>query len=215
MQAVDAGRFKLHFRRVLLRQGVSKRAHSPCQLAVFVDAQQNMGGYAPIGDEYRACQRCLFSLAGRLIKFAARHGYDSHTAPFIVCSYVTTFAWAAQGRIKQAGAISWPRSKPASLKIYGRLGARRDRPRGQSVAVLPHVESLLMDRATLMAHESVWGAELNPVTQPPQPHRTRNGRCLMNCATTGSARDCGWNRNGSLSAGYRRRWNVGRKPSEN
>jgi hypothetical protein len=70
-----------------------------------------MAGYAPIGDEYRACQRCFLRLAGRLIKFAARHGYDSHTAPFMVCSYVATLARAAQARIEQEG-----RNKLAALK---------------------------------------------------------------------------------------------------
>jgi len=81
MEAVDAGRFKLHLHRVLLREGIREVGHSSRQLAVFLDTQQNVGRSAPIGDEHRPVQGGFLGFAGRLIEFSTRHGYHGHGKP--------------------------------------------------------------------------------------------------------------------------------------
>ena len=76
-------------------------------------------------------------------------------------------AWAGARWLRLCPLIYWGDIDTHGFKILNQLRNH-----------FPHVESLLMDRATLMAHELVWGAELNPVTHD-LPNLTDAERALF------------------------------------
>lgn len=92
------------------------------------------------------------SRSGAMVIFGQGYGIDRLLAPARWLKLLPVFYW---GDIDTHG-----------LQILSRVRA-----------VLPHIQSLLMDRATLLAHEQLWGREPNPVRYP-LPHLTPGEQAL-------------------------------------